>query len=463
MADTGASLPDIRFQPTDGLTYNPNEPLYWDCAALQKELDRSFELCHSCRMCFKYCQSFPTLFSAVDTHGDVRRIPEAMRRQVVDECFQCKLCYTQCPYTEMENHPFRLDFPHLMMRAKAVARRKDGIPLRERILADPDRLGRMGTLLPALANWGNSLRANRLLMEKVAGIHRDKLLPRFASPTFDQWFRTRTGGAEETPDGQHPVVLFATCSVTYNNPAVGRAATEVLRHNGCRVACPAVECCGMPALDAGDVELARRKARRNVEALLPYVERGYRIAVINPTCSLMMKEEVPQLLDDPADRPLAKAARKVAAATRDVSEYLWELRAEGHFKEDFRSTPGGNLAYHAPCHLRLQNIGFRGRDLIRRIPGVKPRLVAECCGHDGTWAMKKEYFELALRNGEKAFAGMREAEAEVWSTDCPLAALQFEQACGRKVLHPVEVLERAYRDDGFLQKVEEPAPDASRA
>jgi len=463
MAESGGSLPDIRFQPTEGLTYNPNEPLYWDRAALQKELDRSFELCHSCRMCFKYCQSFPTLFSAVDTHGDVRRIPEATHRRVVDECFQCKLCYTQCPYTEKENHPFKLDFPRLLMRAKAVERRAGGIPLRDRMLADPDRLGRIGTLLPALANWGSSLRPNRVAMEMLGGIHRDKLLPRFASPTFDVWFRTQTGGADETPDGQHPVVLFATCFVTYNNPAVGRAAIEVLRHSGCRVACPTVECCGMPALDAGDVELARRKSKLNVLALLPYVERGYRVAVINPTCSLMMKEEVALILDDPADRPLAEAARKVAAATRDLSEYLWELRAEGHFREDFRSTPGENVAYHAPCHLRLQNIGFRGRDLIRRIPGVKPRLVAECCGHDGTWAMKKEHFELALRNGEKAFEGMREAEAEVWSTDCPLAALQFEQTCGRKALHPVEVLERAYREDGFPQKVGGPAPGASEA
>jgi glycerol-3-phosphate dehydrogenase subunit C len=453
MGDTPGALPDIRFQPTDGLTTNPNEPLYWDPSALAKELERSFELCHSCRMCFKYCQSFPTLFAAVDSHGDVRHIPEETRRKVVDECFQCKLCYTQCPYTEKENHPFKLDFPRLMLRAKAIARREGGIPLRDRILSDPDRLGRLGSLLPGLANWGNRLRPNRIVMQMVGGIHRDKLLPSFASPTFDAWFRTQTGGAEETPDGEHPVVLFATCFVNYNNPTVGQAAASVLRHNGCRIACPGVECCGMPALDAGDIDLARRKAKLNVTALAPWVERGYRIAVINPTCSLMMREELPVLLDDPADRSLAEAARRVAAATRDLCEYLWELRAEGHFKEDFRSTPGAPVAYHAPCHLRMANIGFRGRDLIRRIPGVKPRLVAECCGHDGTWAMKKEYFELAMRNGEKAFAGMREAEAEVWSSDCPLAAVQFEQACGRRALHPVEVLERAYRDDGFPQRV----------
>jgi len=170
-----------------------------------------------------------------------------------------------------------------------------------------------------------------------------------------------------------------------------------------------------------------------------------------------MKEEYPHLLDDPADRGLADAARAVANAVRDLSEYLWELRAEGKFREDFQSAPAGAVAYHAPCHLRLQNVGFRGRDLMRRIPGVKPQLVAECCGHDGTWAMKREYFELAMRNGEKAFAGMRDTGAEVWSTDCPLAALQFEQACGKRPLHPVEVLERAYRADGFPTAIAPPA------
>jgi Fe-S oxidoreductase len=453
MSDERESLPEIRFQPTQGLTYNPNESKYWDRTALASEIERTFELCHSCRMCFKFCQSFPTLFEAVDAYGDVRRIPKATIDRVVDECFQCKLCYTQCPYTESEGHEFELDFPRLMLRAKAVRRRSQGVPLRERILADPDRLGRVGTLVPALANWGNTFKLNRVVMEKVAGIHRHKLLPNFVSPTFESWFRSQTEGAEETVDGTHPVVLFGTCFTNYNRPELGKAALRVLRHNDCKVACPSLNCCGMPALDSGDLDLARSKARRNVELLLPWVDRGYTVAVVNPTCSLMIRQEYRELLDDPANRTLAAAAKKVADATRDVSEYLFELRKEGHFKEDFKSTPNGPVAYHAPCHLRMQSIGFRGRDLMRRIPGVKPKLTAECCGHDGTWAMKTEYFELALKNGAKSFDGMREAEAEVWASDCPLAAVQFQQACGHEVLHPLEVLDRAYREDGFPHRV----------
>ena len=459
MSEKKAPIGDIKFAPTDGLTYNPNEAKYWDREALTKEIERTFELCHSCRMCFKFCQSFPTLFEAVDRHDGVRAVPEATRLEVVDQCFQCKLCYTNCPYTDAEGHAFKLDFPRLMLRANAVRRRERGIPLRERLLADPDRLGRLGTLVPGLANWANRFRPNRILMEKMAGIHRDKLLPRFERPTFQAWLSRRTGGGEQGAEGKHPVVLFSTCFVNWNRPAVGKAAFEVLVHNECSVSCPDVNCCGMPALDGGDVEFARKQAKRNVDLLLPYVERGAKIAVINPTCSLMMRQEYPELLRGADGGRRDEATRKVAEAVRDVSEFLNELRQAGRFKEDFRSTPAGAVAYHAPCHLRMQNVGFRGRDLMRRIPGVEPRTVAECCGHDGTWAMKREHFDQSLQNGRKAFDGMSEAGAEVWATDCPLAAIQFEQACGRKALHPVEILARAYREDGFATRVAAPAAE----
>jgi Fe-S oxidoreductase len=443
------SLPEIRYTPTDGLTYNPNEAKYWDRAALQPELDRTFDLCNGCRLCFKFCQSFPTLFDAVEAAGDVRHLPAAKVDQVIDECFQCKLCYTQCPYTEAEGHEFKLDFPRLILRANAVRRREHGIPRREKFLADPDTLGRIGTMLPMLANAANRAPAHRVLMEALLGIHRDKRLPEFAADTFPNWVKRELDGAVVTADGEHKVLLYSTCFVNWNKPAIGQAAFRVLRHNDCKVASPGMSCCGMPALDGGDVAAATQAARRNVSALRPWVDAGYTIAVINPTCSLMLRQEYPELLDHPADPDMADAARRVAAATRDVGEYLFERRQAGAFKEDFRSTPNGTVAYHAPCHLRMQNVGFRGRDLMRRIPQTKPKLVAECCGHDGTWAMKKEYFALSLKNGQRAFDGMNEADAGVWATECPLAALQFSQATGREPLHPVEVLDRAYRADGF--------------
>jgi glycerol-3-phosphate dehydrogenase subunit C len=313
----------------------------------------------------------------------------------------------------------------------------------------PDRIGKLGTMLPVLANGANRVHAHRVMMEKVLGIHRDKLLPDFAGETFPGWVQRELAGADTTPDGQHKVLLYSTCFINWNKPAIGQAAFRVLRHNDCKVASPAIGCCGMPALDGGDVNAAKTAARQNVKALSAWVEDGFTIAVINPTCSLMLREEYPELLDDPADPAMAESARRVAAATRDVGEFLFQQRQAGLFKEDFRSTPNGAIAYHAPCHLRMQNVGFRGRDLMRRIPEARPRLVAECCGRDGTWAMKTENFQRSLKNGQRAFDGMQEADAEVWATECPLGALQFTQATGREPMHPVEVLDRAYRADGF--------------
>ncbi|OFV89963.1 MAG: hypothetical protein A3H95_09765 [Acidobacteria bacterium RIFCSPLOWO2_02_FULL_64_15] len=454
-------MAEIRYAPTDGLTSNPNDPKYWDRSALDKEIHRTFDLCNGCRMCFKYCQAFPTLFDAVEQAGDVRRLPKATVDRVIDGCFQCKLCYTTCPYTEKDGHEFKLDFPRLVLRANAIRRREQGLPLREKLLADPDRVGAIATKTPALANWANRQPVHRVLMEKLLGVHRDKLLPRFESPTLEDWLTEQTSGAAETATGTHPVVLFGTCFVNYNNPEIGRAAFRVLQHNDCKIACPSNNCCGMPALDGGDMPLAIAQARANVERLVPWVERGYKVAVVNPTCSLMLRSEYPDLLDDPKRETLAVAAKKVAAATRDLGEFLFELRQTGHFKEDFKSTPAGPVAYHAPCHLRTQSVGFRGRDLMRRIPQVQPTLVAECCGHDGTWAMKVEHFEQSIENGRKAFDGMKEAAAETWTTECPLAALQFRQACNREVLHPVQVLDRAYRADGFPTPVPQ-APTGSK-
>ncbi|MBX7164895.1 MAG: anaerobic glycerol-3-phosphate dehydrogenase subunit C [Pirellulales bacterium] len=442
------------FSPTPGLSYNPNDPQYFDEAALAGELRRAFDLCHSCRLCFKYCQSFPTLFSAVDANdGDALTLEAEVARQVVDECFGCKLCYVNCPYTPGEGHEFQLDFPALMLRAKAQRVAREGVPLRERMLADPDRLGRQGTLLPVLSNAANKNRLFRVAMEKTLGVHRDKLLPDFVSPTFEQWFERRTDGRRESATGTQKVVLFFTCFVNWNNPQIGQDAVEVLERNDCRVAVPALACCGMPALDGGDIPSAQRQARRNVEILAPFVERGYAVVAINPTCSLMLKSEYPTLLDERYDANLAPRARAVAAATMDVCEFLFARRKAGQFDERFASRPAGSIAYHIPCHLKRQAIGYPAMQLMRRIPGVKVKPVDQCSGHDGTWAMKTEYFTLAMQNGRKAFDEMREVEAEVWASDCPLAAVQFEQATGRKPWHPVQVLARAYRADGFAGRI----------
>lgn len=201
----------------------------------------------------------------------------------------------------------------------------------------------------------------------------------------------------------------------------------------------------MPAWESGDLESTRQHAHANLDRLMPFVERGAKVLAINPTCSMMMRREYPELLEGP-DRVRARA---LSAAVMDPCEYLWSIRDEPRFSTDFRSSPNGPVAYHAPCHLRAQAVGFKGRDLLRKIPGVKPAFVAECCGHDGTYAMKVEGYAASQRVGARAFADMKAAGAEVWATDCPLAALQFKQHAGVEPMHPLSILARAYRGDPF--------------
>jgi len=440
----------IHYRPTDGLSYNSTEAKYWDRAGLDKEVERVFDICHGCRLCFNLCPSFPALFDAVDRNdGDVRALRAAEKDRVIDLCYGCKLCEIKCPYTPHDGHEFQLDFPRLMLRARSVNARENGVKLRERVLARPDQIGKVGALTPSLANMMCRQNFQRVVMEKMLGIHRDKLLPDFAAETFDKWLE-RNPLPPIPAEPAAKVALFPTCFINYYNPAPGKAAVEVFAKNGCAVKCPKQNCCGMPALDSGDVDFARKEARANVDSMLPLVREGYKIAAINPTCSMMMRQEYPNLL-------AGDEIKEFAAAIVDSHELLYHLRRAGKFNTDFQSTPG-TVAYHVPCHLKAQDIGLRSRDLMREIPGAEVTTVDACTAHDGTWAMKKEFFALSMKWGEKAFGGMREAGARVMATDCPLAAVQIEQATGVHPMHPIEVLARAYKRGGFPDAVPPPEP-----
>jgi len=433
----------IQNRATSNTVYDPNEPLYWDQGSLAAELERAFDICNGCRLCFGLCPSFADLFRIADERSsDVRGITAAETDQILDGCFQCKLCHVKCPYTPDEGHEFQLDFPRLFIRANLVRTKQRGLDLRSRVLARPELTGRVAGLTAGLANWANRQPFLRSGLERVLGIHRDKLLPDFHSESFEQWY-----ARQPAPAGDPSLaVLFYTCFVNYNHPALGKAAVEVFSKNGISLRCGKQNCCGMPALEAGDFSLAKRLAVANVESLLPEVEAGKKVLAINPTCAYMLRKEYPEIVG-------TEAARKVSAATLDLCEYLFQRKQQGLLNRDFLSSPG-RVSYHLPCHLKAQKIGYRSRDLLRLIPETTVRLVDQCSGHDGTWAMKKEFFPLAMLAGKKAFEQMAESDPETLVTDCPLAAVHFDQGLGRRPIHPIEVLARAYRPDGFSKPLE---------
>lgn len=441
---------NISYKPTEGLSYDPIEEKYWHRELLHGEIARVFEICNGCRLCFKFCGTFPDLFRLIDGEkgGDVRKITAKETEQILDTCFHCKLCEVNCPYTPRDGHEYQLDFPKLVHRFRAQRAREKGICLRDRVLADPDRAGRMARASFGLANLANRMKMPRWFLEKTLGVHREKLLPDFARQSFEAW-AGKTGRIARQPSCE--VVLFQTCFIEHNAPEVGRDTIEVFEKNRVDIKCAkGLCCCGMPAWEKGDLKSVQAQAKRNLRVLLPFAERGAKVVVINPTCAMMFRREYPNLVAA-EDRA---AASKVAAVTMEPAEFLWSIRNEARFNDQFKSTPGAKVACHAPCHLRAQAVGFRGRDLLRKIPGVHPELVQECCGHDGTYAMTVAGFGPSQRVGRKAFEGMKEIGATIWSSECPLAALQFQQHAGVKPLHPMSILARAYRVDGFDEKIQ---------
>ena len=419
---------------------NPN----WSRAQLDQETLRVYDICDGCRRCFNLCPSFNTLFDVIDRYdSDVTKLAPAELEQVANECYYCKLCYNHCPYTPP--HQYELDFPRLMIAWKKQIVAEKGARWRDRLLIQTDLIGKLGSMVAPLANWMLRSRWVRRVMEPVVGVHRDRHVLPFVSDTLSRWWDRRTHarqvGLSSGKAANGKVVLFAGCMVNYQITDVGKATVQVLEKNGIEVAFPKQQCCGMPSFDVGDTGAMAKAAKANLTSLKPWLDQGYDVVVPVPSCSLMFKREYPSLVPDDDIAQLSKR-------TFDVCEYLMRLKRAGRLATDFVRTPG-RVAYHVPCHLRDQNIGFKSKELME-LAGAKVDVIERCSGHDGTWSAKTEYFDLSMGIARKAMRELTNAPADLVASDCPLAALQLDQAGaathagGRPTLHPIQIVRDAY-------------------
>ncbi|HLG22925.1 MAG TPA: anaerobic glycerol-3-phosphate dehydrogenase subunit C [Candidatus Manganitrophaceae bacterium] len=401
---------------------------------LDQEFSRVADICNGCRRCFNLCPSFEQMFIRIDGRtGEADSLKKKDQEEITDLCYYCKLCYNHCPYTPP--HSFNLDFPRLMLLGKAEQAKRRRPALRDRLLVDTDRVGRWARRLAPLLNRANAFRPIRRLLHHLVGIHQERILPTIARETFTGWLRQRKAPAVSSPGAARKVALFHTCYVNYNDPDIGKAAVQVLEKNNIEVVSPDQLCCGMPYFDIGDIESAKKKARLNIRFLQKSIDAGCDIVAPMPTCSLMLKKEYPALLGD--------EAISVSKQTFDLCEYLMRLNAEGKLSKDFKN-PVGKVSYQIPCHLRDQNIGYKSRDLMKLIPGTTIDVIEKCSAHDGTWGIKKEYFDDSMRTAKPLFKAIEEGRPDVVATDCPLAGMQILQGTGKKPLHPIQILKKAY-------------------
>jgi glycerol-3-phosphate dehydrogenase subunit C len=427
--------------PSQPPAFDPKDDRYWDARDLETEMRRVFEVCHNCRMCVGYCGTFPDVFARIDraiekagATGSEQLDAEAFER-ATELCWQCKLCYVKCPYTPDEGHEWAIDVPRLLMREKAQRARRNGVTLQDGILGEPQLLGQM-TAGP-MARVANLVNANRLVrkaMESTAGIAADFPLPPFGEKSFSRWLTAHEPLPEAGTRGT--VALFATCLADYNFPNIAASAVRVLEKNGWSVVRPEQTCCGMPNLDGGDIEAARKKARLNVASFARELNLGRAIVCLQPTCGYMAKKEWVQL--DASDD-----ARRVAGATVDVMELLERQRREKTLSRSFVKGLG-RVAYHAACHLRAQKIGYPAVRVLGELPDTEVEVVERCSAVDGTWGMKAQHYEQGRQYAQKLARGIDAAGPSVVVTDCALASRRILAENRRAAIHPVEALAQAY-------------------
>jgi Fe-S oxidoreductase len=423
-------------------------PDFYNEASLHKEMERVFGICHGCRRCVSLCNAFPVLFDLVDASPtlEVDGVAKQSYWKVADQCYLCDVCYmTKCPY--VPPHPWNVDFPHLMLRAKAVQFRH-GTPtmFRDKQLSSTDRNGSLATI-PVVVQFVNAAAkspALRALGEKAMGVDKTAWLPDFTARKF----RSHAAASKPHPvrDGERTpgkVAIYATCYVNYHEPGIGHDLVKILDHNAIpHVLAEKEACCGMPKLELGDLESVKANKEKNIPALAKLARDGYAILTPIPSCTLMFKQELPLMF--PGD-PDVKAVQE---AMFDPFEYLVARHKDGLLSTDFK-VPLGKVSYHIPCHSRVQKVGQKTREALQLVPGTEVDTIERCSGHSGTWGVKKEFHATALKIGRPVFRQVADFSPDWFSSDCQLAGHHIEQGLGdtkgkAKLAHPLTLFRKAY-------------------
>lgn len=453
MAEGGLKQPKRKTIPWD-------DPAFYDEKDFEKELRRVADICHSCRLCFNLCTSFPKLFDAIDASasGEVDGLSRKDFDPVIDACTLCDMCFmATCPY--VPPHPFDVDFPHLMLRARAIASKKKQTGFVANQLTQTDRNGRLATKVSKPVNWatGTQNKVVRNITEKVTGIDRHAHLPPFEEGAFHDVVTVPKPNPKAPAFGAQ-VALFSTCLATYNDHALGRAALAVLAHNGVQVHLTYDGCCGMPRFEQGHVAEVAANALRLTQTLLPFAKKGMSILSLVPSCTLMMAHEWPLL------HPENQDIEHVAKAVTDIASYLVALEKKPGLMPGLETIDGG-VQLHMACHSRAQNKGRMAEKLLKHIPKTPVQVIERCSGHGGSWGIFKENFDDALKVGKPVFRAVStNTEAKTVTSECPLAAAHIKQgidlmnatppadgketaeqpAADKHVEHPIQTMARAW-------------------
>ncbi|MCO6412358.1 MAG: Fe-S oxidoreductase [Thiogranum sp.] len=441
------SVREGSLEPPTRHSLDWQNPDFYDESSLLQELERVFDVCHGCRRCFSLCNAFPTLFDAIDESEtmELDGVDKRVYWDVVDHCYLCDMCFmTKCPY--VPPHEWNVDFPHLMLRAKAVKHRQGKTRTRDKLLTSTDLVGTLAGIpvVSSVVNAVNRNKAGRKVIEELLEVHPGALLPDYHSKTLRKRLDlTRNHDAEAAAQAgptRGKVALFATCYGNYNEPDLGEDLVAVFEHNDIPVRLTETErCCGMPKLELGDLDAVAKARDANIPQLVSLVDQGWDIVAPVPSCVLMFKQELPLMFPDDAD------VAKVRDNIYDPFEYLMLRHRHNQLKTDFKNSLG-KIAYHVPCHLRVQNIGLKTRELLQLVPDTAVEAIERCSGHNGTYAVKKEFHEISMQIAKPVVTRVEKSDADHYCSDCPMAGHQIENGLTvrKQPEHPLKLLRMAY-------------------
>ena len=421
-------------------------PDFYNEEKLLEEMERIFEICHGCRRCVSLCDAYPTLFDLVDESAtfEIDGVAKEDYWKVVDQCFMCDLCYqTKCPY--VPPHEWNLDFPHVMLRAKAVQFKKGERKLSHKLLSNTKIQGKVASIpvIDKAINASNRNNAVRKVLEKTLDLDHRAHLPEFHSDTLRRRDKGRRAVAVEVQAAgptRGKAALFTTCYCNVNTPDIGQDLIRVFEHNNIPVRLTSKEeCCGMPKLEQGDLKTVDKYRKTNIPELIRLIDEGWDIVAAIPSCVLMFKQELPLMYPEDPD------VQKVKQHIFDPFEYLVHRHKAGLLNTEFKQSLG-TVAWHVPCHQRVQNIGPKTKDILSLVPDTDIQAIERCSGHDGTYGVRAGTYEKSQKIARPVVTRVKKTEADYLVSDCPMAATQIADHLELKhgETNPLTLLRKAY-------------------
>ena len=444
-----SKVPTLREGSLEAPTRHPlkwQDPEFSNEAALFEELERVYDICHGCRRCVSLCDAFPTLFDLVDESEtfEVDGVAKNDYWKVVDECYLCDLCYqVKCPY--VPPHEWNIDFPHLMLRAKTIQFNKGERKLGHRLISSTDMSGKISSI-PIINQTVNAAKNNpamRKMASRLLDVHPQAHLPDFHQNTLRKRLRNhqpKNRQAVAAGPTRGRAALFATCYCNFNEPGIGEDLVAVFEHNDIPVRLTEKEsCCGMPKLEQGDLKTVNKLRQKNIPQLVNLIDEGWDIVAAVPSCVLMFKQELPLMFPD--DEDILKVKKHIF----DPFEYLLHRHKDELLNTRFQ-TPLGKVAWHVPCHQRVQNIGPKTKQVLSLIPGTEINAIERCSGHDGTYGVRNDTWAKSQKIARPVIGRAEKMEADYLVSDCPMAATQIADGLDLKHAesNPISLLRKAY-------------------